>query len=506
MTSIKPQDIDSILQQSDKTELISLIKRMLDRHPDLEYLLLTASKQGPSIDPQIHRKRVETVFRASGDDWDAVSEIASELLEIKETGDTFAQRHDYASANVIYNVILSGVIEHHDEYSDLDEEGALNDVVAECLDGLRQCLNAMKDNKVVREQIFRTLFAIYLIDIEAGGIGLGDDVPDILVQDATADERQMITEWVYEAIAEDKQKAQRISYASHWYNGFAFEEEVISGDNFSLQCLGNFLLDLHEDTLDDTAYLRICLETGRVADAIQRLLELGRVDEAVQATKQADDYALSRIADLFVQSGQEAVAERFMQQRVWKSRNVRVLEWLSKHSKPDRDHEDALRQATAQFQEQPGLEAYKAARQLSTESGYWEKTRSELLAFLKNQRLNELLVQVALDEDDTDEIVKIIQTAGWTSSSSNKIIPLIEAAEETQPEVALQFYQRYAAYLIGNRNRAAYEQATRILMRIRALYQKLGKHENWTRYIKKLHEQSKSLKAFRNMLSASGLL
>jgi hypothetical protein len=506
MASIEQQDIDSILQQSDKAELISFIKRMLARDPDLKYLLLTTvSKQGPSsIDPQIHRKRVETVFRGAGDDWDAVSDIASDLSDITETGGTFAQRQDYASAIAVYDAVLSGVIDHYDEYSDLDEEGELNDVVAECLDGLRQCLNAMPDDKVVREQIFRTLFTIYRIDIGAGGIGFGDDAPDILVEDATADERQMIAGWVYDAIAEDKCNKPRITYESHWYNGFAFEEEVISANNFSLQCLGNFLLDLHEDTLDDAAYLRICLETGRVADAIQRLLELGRIDEAVQATEQeADDYALFRIADLFVQSGQEGAAERFMQQRAWKSRNVRVLEWLRKHSKPDL--EGALRQATAQFQEKPTLETYKAARQLATECGYWEKTRPELLAFLNSKYLNEVLVQVAFDEDDTDEIVKIIQTAGWTAPGSNNIVALIETTEEMQPEVALHFYQRYAAYLIGNRNRLAYEQAVRILIRIRALYEKVGKSASWTRYLKKLHEQSKSLKAFRTMLSASGL-
>src|SRR5215469_7975128 len=214
-----------------------------------------------------------------------------------------------------------------------------------------------------------------------------------------------------------------------------------------------------------------------------------------------------RIADLFVESGQEAEAARFMRQRGWKSRNTRLLEWVEKHAKPEHDSEDAFNEARAQFQEKSTFEAYKAVRLLATQSGHWEKTRPELLAVLKAKRLHEVLVQVAFDEDDTDEIMKVIQAVGSpvSSSTSSNILALVEAAEEREPEVALHFYQRYAAYLIGGRNRPAYEQATRVLLHIRTLYEKLGMNENWTRYLMKLREQSKTLKVFRDILSAAGL-
>ncbi len=499
--------IENILQQSDKAELISLVKRMLDRYPDLESLLPTTSKQAPPVDPQIQRNRVDRVFRTAGDDWEVASDIANDLLGIVETGDAFAQRQDYANARVVYDAVVSGVLEHYDEYGDLDEDGELSDVVAACIDGLKDCLVASQDDSAMRAQILHTLFVIYRFDIGEGGIGFGDDAPGVMVQEATAAERQKIAEWVYEAIAEDKRDKPHVTYESHWYNGFAFEEEIISVESFSVQCLGNFLLDLLEETLDDAAYLRICLETGRITDAVQRMLELGRVHEAAEAAKPVGDYELLRIADLFVQSGQDAAAERLVQQRIWKSRDFRLPEWLKKHSKPDHNCEEAFGQARAQFQEQPTLEGYKAVRQLAVQCGYWGKTRPELLAFLKTKQLHEVLTQIALDEDDTDELVKVIQAAGSPASSSvsASIVALIEAAEETQPEVALHFYQRYVACLTGNRNRPAYEQAIRILIRIRTLYEKLGKHENWTRYMTKLHEQCKSMKAFRALLSAAEL-
>jgi len=409
---IEQQDIEEILQQCDKAELITLIKHMLQRDPDLEYLLTTVSKSGMPFDPQLYRNQVETAYRRAGGEWGAASEVADELLDIKETADNFAERHDYAGAIAVYDAIATGVIDHYYEYNKQDESGELDGVVTECIYGLKQCLDAVQDNSPLREQILQTLFAIYRFDIEAGSMGFGEDAPGILLEDTTAGERLTIAGWVREAIA-----------------------------------------------------------------------------------------------DLFIEYGQDALAERIVQQRAWRSRDSRLLEWLKKHAKTPLDAEDKLAQAAVQFQEHPIFEGYKEVRQLATQCGRWEKMRPELLAFLKAGHLNEILAQVALDEDDTDEIIKIVQTAGSPAynDASNRIIMVVQAAEETKPEAALNFYLRYVAYLVSNRNRHAYEQASRILVRMRTLYEKLGKHETWTRYITRLREHHRGLKALQTVLSTAGL-
>ena len=175
-----------------------------------------------------------------------------------------------------------------------------------------------------------------------------------------------------------KQKTPETHYNSRWLDGLFFEEEVDYTDSFALMLLGGFLLELEEDTLDDEAYLRICRETGRVDDAVMRLIKLGYIDEAVQETMQASDYDLLNIANRFVDAGQNVVAERLMQQRAWRSRDSRLLEWLKKHYEAPRGAEDKLIHATAQFQEHPIFEKYKEVRQLSTQCGRWDKTRPEL--------------------------------------------------------------------------------------------------------------------------------
>jgi uncharacterized Zn finger protein len=504
---IEQQDIDTLLQQCEKDDLIILIKQMLRRDPDLEYLLLTISKPSIPIDPQVYRNQVEMVYRNAGNEWGAATEIADELLAIMETADSFVERHDYASATAIYNSIVTSVIVHHYEYQHQDEEGEIDAVITECTGGLKQCLDEVQGNSALREQILRILFTIYRFNVEAGGIGFGEDAPDILLEDTTDEERRTIAGWVREAIVNYKKKNPHIHYTFQRIDGFSFEEEAVYTEDFALELLGGYLLELEEDTLDDEAYLRICRETGRIADAVIRLLELGRVDEAVRETRQASDYDLLGIASLFVEAGENTVAERIMQQRAWRSRDARLLEWLKKHFETPNGAEDKLVRATTKFQEDPTFDGYREVRLLATQCGRWDKMRPELQAFLKASNLNELLTQVDLDEDDTNEIMKMVQATGSpiVNDASNKIVALVESTEETQPDLVLNFYLRYVAYLIDYRNRRAYEEASRILIRMRAVYEKLGKNEVWIRYIMRLHEKHRALKALQSVLATAGL-
>src|SRR5947199_7717003 len=44
------------------------------------------------------------------------------------------------------------------------------------------------------------LFAVYHFDVDYGGIGLGDGVPDLVLEHATAEERRVVAGWVREAL------------------------------------------------------------------------------------------------------------------------------------------------------------------------------------------------------------------------------------------------------------------------------------------------------------------
>ncbi len=129
---LEQEDVDTVLEQCSKAELITLIKQMLRRDPDLELLLTTVSKQRKSVDPEVYRRQVAAAFRHGGYDWGAASGIADDLLSIKEIGDGFAQQHDYANATTVYEAIVTGVMEDYEAYN--DENGELGSVINECVD------------------------------------------------------------------------------------------------------------------------------------------------------------------------------------------------------------------------------------------------------------------------------------------------------------------------------------------------------------------------------------
>jgi hypothetical protein len=501
------QNIEGILQECDKDELITLIKQMLRQNPDLEYLVLTTSKAGAPTDPQFYRNQVETIFRNAGGEWGTVPEIADALRALQETGATFTQRQDYASAIAVSIAISEGVADHFEDYREQDEAGELESVVLGCVTGLKQCLEAQPEDNSLREQILHTLFTIYRFDIEAGNIRFGEDAPGILVHNTTPEELRLVAGWVREAIATCLKKEPHVRYVFRQSESFSFEEEVDLSDRYVLRCWGSFLLDLEEETIDDSTYLQVCRETGLLTEEVELLLDLDRVKEAEQATQRASDYDLLNLAQLFRKYNQQDLITRLIQERSWKSQDKRLHDWVRKQASLQSDQTEALVRATDSFQEMPTLATYKKARLLATQAGHWEHTKNELRAFLKSGQHYAVLTQVALDENDLDEIISLVQSTNPSTynETSRSILATIEEEEIRQPEASLHFYRRYAASLINNRNRHSYEQASRIIQRIQSLYIRLGQRAAWTRYITRIHEQNRGLKALQSILTDAEL-
>ncbi len=494
---IEQPDVDTILERYDKPELIALVKRMLQREPDLESLLPTVGKQRGPVNPEIYLRQVETVFRRSGYEWGAESEIAGELLNIKAVGDGFLQQKDYANAVTVYEAIMKGFLEDVTSYS--DEGGDLRSVINDCVEDLRTCLEDVHDDKALREKVIQILFAIFRADVDAGGIGLSDEVPTILLEETTAEERRMIAGWVRKEISGKTDWSSR--FRDQWY--------------------GRFLLNLEADTLDDEAFLRICRETGRIHDLVDRLLALGRVDEATREAEQGSDYDLLTLANIFVEHGHESVAERLIQERSKRSDDTRLLEWLKNYYKTRKNYTAALECAEALFCKHPNLAsltAYHEMRDLASQLGRWDAVRQRLLDFLSQSQNTSLLIQIALDEGDLDKALELLKAQqkhaqgyqgmyGYRYSPGYGSIALevAKAAEEKRPREAIEIYQKYAERLIDQRGRENYQTASNYLKRVRELYGRLGENEEWTKYITGLRERNKSLRALKEELAAARL-
>src|SRR5260370_6280467 len=163
-----------------------------------------------------------------------------------------------------------------ENYNIYDNEGGdLGSILNGCVDEIKECLVNEQNDRELREKIMQLLLDIYEFDVESGGIGIGEDATDILVEHTTAEERRTIAGWVRDILSK------------------------VGNNDWSKRAFGGFLLDLEADTLDDEAFLRISRETGRTEDVVDRLLALRRGHEDRRDAGHACSYSHMGVADLF---------------------------------------------------------------------------------------------------------------------------------------------------------------------------------------------------------------
>ncbi len=190
------------LEPREKSELIAIIQHMLRLEPELEWLLNTplpiASSRKVSIEPKIYQQQVLAAMAAG--DYQRKrkrGEVQQRLTAIKAIADEFAAQENYAAALTIYEVLVSEVIEHFNDYR--DEYVAFSVILMGCIDGLDSCFAGEEDNPEIRLRVLRTLFAIYRFYTDSG-MDLDEDIPGLLGGNTTPEERRVIAGWLRNAL------------------------------------------------------------------------------------------------------------------------------------------------------------------------------------------------------------------------------------------------------------------------------------------------------------------
>ena len=190
------------LNQREKPELIAIIEHMLRLEPDLQWLvttpLPTASSRKTSIDPKIYQQQVLAAMSANDNQRKRKrGEVERRLTAIRSIADEFAAQENYTAALTIYEVMVTEVIEHFNDYR--DEYIAFCVILTSCIDGLDTCFAGEEDNPKIRMRVLRALFAIYRFYTDSG-MDLDEDIPGLLTGNTTPQERQVIASWVQDAL------------------------------------------------------------------------------------------------------------------------------------------------------------------------------------------------------------------------------------------------------------------------------------------------------------------
>lgn len=489
--------LDAALEKRDKAELIALIKKMLDRVPELEDLLqiqaLGETVPTQQISPDPIRRQVEKAMRSGRGEWGDGYAIANTLNEIIGIGASYAAREDWRNAAVVYATAAQAILDDYE--SVYDDEGETLAPVNDCITGLGECLEHIEDEDV-REGILHALLSVYRWDVNLGGVGVSDEVPVIFDTQLTPEEKQVVAEWVRELLA------------SFGGSGTDFHS------NWQHQHYGGLLLDLEADTLDDEAFLRVCRETGRIHDLVERLLELDRVEEATQVAESSSDYDLLSLANRFVTHQQDAVILRLMRARAVNSQDSRLKAWLRDYARTHNHPEEALALTEELFWVRPSLEVYQELQKLAGPLQQWEALRARILEPLEQDtQYGSLLVECYLFENEVGLAIETFKqteknraaTWGRHNYGSPLCIRVAQAAENDFPWDAIDFYMRTVFFLIDTRGRGSYATAAQYLLRVRELYKRLGNPGRFTSILQNLRDANKKLRALKEELDKAGL-
>jgi len=208
-------------EQREKPELITIIIQMLRQEPHLQWLLTTplptASSRKASIDSEFYRQQVLAAMSA-GDYLRKRKrgEVQRRLIAIKSIADEFAAQENYAAALTIYEVLVTEVIGHFNDYR--DEYVAFSVILMGCIDGLDSCFAGEENNQEMRLRVIRVLFAIYRFYTDSG-MDLDEDIAGLLVGNTSPQERPVIAGWVLDAISQTKAEGSA-GYSRQRYEAF----------------------------------------------------------------------------------------------------------------------------------------------------------------------------------------------------------------------------------------------------------------------------------------------
>ncbi len=209
------------LEQCEQPELIAIIQQMLRQEPELQWLLVTplptASSRKSSVDPEVYRQQVLAAMSAGENmRMHKRGEVQRRLTALKTIADEFVAQGNYVAALNIYEVLVSEIIEHFNDYR--DEYVAFSMILMGCIDGMDSCFAGEENNPEMRRRVIRVLFAIYRFYTD-NWMDLDEDIPGLLVENTTLEERQVIAGWLHNALSQNKTEGSA-GYSRQRYKAF----------------------------------------------------------------------------------------------------------------------------------------------------------------------------------------------------------------------------------------------------------------------------------------------
>ena len=462
------------LARQKKSVLVDLVLEHADDDDDFwNWLEMHASINGDgTIDTERLRKCLSTVI------------LAEDFIDCHESYDYFC-RVDNA-LDILENLLESG---HAAEVMDLcehalsdvetamnslgDPGGYMDDIVSGLVDIHHRACRKSRPN---RREMARRLFEWELGSEHDIFSGASEFYADVLQKEGIAEYRRLAEKaWTGVKPLGPGEKAQFDSYRyrlRHIMETLARREGNV-----------DFLAEIKKSDLTRP----VCfLEIARLYQEAERHAEaLAWAERGVRAfEKNPDIQLLDFLADIYHRQGEDAKALD--------------LVWMS-------------------FSLSPGPSRYRSLKTHARRLGSWPKWRGKALDLIR-QRLEQgkvtrnrsrgpmrlynrvdhsLLVQILLEDNDLDSAWEEARKGGC---SELLWMQLALRREKTHPEDSLLVYQQQIGSIINRKSSDAYQEAVRLLGRIRELMAGLGRAEEFGPYLKKLGTEHVRKRNFMKLL------
>lgn len=477
------QPTAQLLAQRSRDELLTLIERMVQRHPDLlnmvEAPAAPTADQAPDLDQ--YRRAVERLFQ--GDDMET---MAAALEALAEHGKQWGQRGDWVNAGDVYQLLLETA---NDRYGhtllEIDYDGEVACVIQAIAQGLSDSLAQAEHLDAGRHRLWiETCFEAVLKEVELGGMDYAYPAWDTLIAHSTDDDWQWVEAQVRRVIQKPGQRS-----IGEW----------------GRDALVKLLLERAHRRGQTAVADDLVLELGTPRQQAFHHLHQGNFEAALALARshfkalpglviQFADALLAQAPELAVEFMQECNAKGNSSYQAW------LANFFKTHGQPERFIAAQVDLLKTRF----SLQAYQDLQAQAEPLGQWPTLRQQLLADLQDKKQVSALLDIALLEQDSPSALSYLKQLPYFNQSTYQG-RVAEAIEGDRPEAAIALYQELIETAIQQRGRDNYRQAARHLKAIQRLSGVTKQEKVFYQYVQQLRDRHKTLRALKEELDRAGL-
>jgi hypothetical protein len=435
------QKPDDFLEHLNADQLRHLIRKLWEQKPELkgwfESMVNTdsQSKTRVQLDTKTFRRQVKQAvgqidYRKH---WQSIHSVVHHLDKAQTQARNILQQGDFSNALTLIRIIGEEVIPG---YGELEEETQLSEFLETWSEDLTEAILGADLSDGERESLSKQ------------------------VNDWSAE----LADYGFKEILYDSVTACKY--------GWDTPEE----DDLTIPKLN--VLEYRNDT---ETYLKACLEYNAHYRYAKRLIELGKIDEAVAHALQyplninssGDEYLI--LAKFLQEQGLSELAYQIgVKGLSGEKQGVLLASWVAELAEKSGWTERSRQAWQIAFNQSPSLEAYQKLKRLSGDN--WLELRPQLIAKTEERGDKTVLIEIAIEDGDIDKAVAV-----WDSykyGNYQLLEKLVNVAAETYPDWSAAQALEEAKKLIL-KGSSYYPHAVRWLQTVKNIYLQHNRSREW---------------------------